>query len=170
MESWLHDLRFAMASLRSSRWTALVAILTIGLGTGVNTAVLAVAYGVLLRPLPFADPARLAVVSTTAGTDYGVRLDAVPEWRTRLRTAETLGGFNASQFTLRGAGEPRTVRGALVTPEVFVILAVRPLWGEAFTSDAAATVAVSERLARQIAEQAGAGPSPGQALGRPISL
>lgn len=155
MDAWYHDLRFAIAALRSSRWTAAIAILTIGLGTGVNTAVLAVAYGILVRPLPYAEAARLVIVSDTEGADLPIRLERVAEWQSRLRALGPIGAYAPGEFTMRAAGEPRTVRAAVVTSQFFEALGVRPVHGEPFRSDTAGEIAVSSRLAQQMASAAG---------------
>ena len=83
------DLRIAVRSLLASRSTTLAAILVLALGTGINTAVLAVSYGILLRPLPYPDPGRVAVLTLVGsdGTEFGVPPGDVDEWRHRLRTA-----------------------------------------------------------------------------------
>jgi hypothetical protein len=65
----------------------------LALGSGLNTSVLAVAYGVLVRPLPYSDPSRLVVVQAGGSTedpDGGIPLAAVPDWQTRLRTVDRL--------------------------------------------------------------------------------
>jgi putative ABC transport system permease protein len=171
MDAWYHDLRFAIAALRSSRWTAAVAILTIGLGTGVNTAVVAVAYGILLRPLPYADASRLVIVCDTEGADLGVPLDRVPDWQSRLRTTGPLGAYASGEFTMRGVGEPRTVRAAVVTPQFFDALGVRALGGQVFRSDDATEIAISGRLARQVATAGSLRPADaGAALTRSVSI
>ena len=73
-----------------SCWTTGIAIFTLALGTGVNTAVVAIAYGLLLRPLPYADPSRLVVVETADGGAIDVRLQTIDEWRARQRATSSL--------------------------------------------------------------------------------
>jgi len=72
MHSFLRDVVWGYRALRATPAAALAAVLTIALGTGANTAVFAVAYGVLLRPLPCPDPSRIVVVSFHApnGNEY----------------------------------------------------------------------------------------------------
>src|SRR5262245_7769427 len=171
MDAVLQDCRAGFTSLRSAKWTALVAILTIALGTGINTAVVAVAYGVLLRPLPYADPSRLAIVTAADGTDFDVRLDRVGDWQSRIRTLGPLAAYSSGEFTMRGAGEPRTVRAAVVTAQFFDVLGVAPLAGRVFTSDTATDAVVSRRLARQIASTGDrSAANPAAAVSQSISI
>lgn len=125
MLSLLQDLKLAFRSLRAAPLTAAAAILVIAIGTGANTAVVAVTYGLLLRPLPYPDVSRLVILSvaTEDGGDFGVQLAEVEEWRRRLSTVEGLAGYAAAELPVQGAGEPRLVRSALVTDGFFPVLA-----------------------------------------------
>ncbi|HUL72084.1 MAG TPA: hypothetical protein VLT86_03235 [Vicinamibacterales bacterium] len=93
MSGLLADVRSALHGLRAAKWTALAAVVTLALGTGANTAVFAVAYGVLLRPLPFPDAARLVRITTERpvdGSDLGIPLAEFDDWQRRLTTVESL--------------------------------------------------------------------------------
>lgn len=120
----VHDLKLGVRALRAAPLTTAAAILVIALGLGANTAVLAVAYGILIRPLPYPEPSRLVILSvaTADGADFGVPLAEVEEWRRRLRTVESLAGFATSELRVQGAGEPRLVQAAHVTDGFFDVL------------------------------------------------
>jgi len=143
MRSISDDLAFAWRSLLGSRGTALAAVLTLALGTGANTAVLAVAYGVLLRPLPFAAPDRLVVIDMVrrpSNTQLGIKLADVEEWRRRLQDVDGLAAFSIADLTVRGAGEPDSVRSLLVTGDFFRVLGTPPAAGQPFTDSRAAAI------------------------------
>ena len=71
------------------------------LGTGLNTVIFTVAYGILVRPLPYRDAGRLATVRS------GVPLSTLSEWRHRLSTFERVGAYSRQGVTIRGLDEPR---------------------------------------------------------------
>ena len=143
---WIdHDLALALRAVRKSPGSTLAALLVIALGVGVNVAMLQLAQGVLLRPLPYPDSDRLALLSLSVadGSDFGVAADELEEWRARLRTTESLAAYLTHDATLRGVGEARRVRVAEVTPSFFDVLGLAPVRG-AIDSRAGA-VLLSER-------------------------
>lgn len=149
MSSLLQDLKLAFRSLRAAPLTAAAAILVIAIGTGANTAVFAVTYGILMRPLPYLDVSHLVILSvaTPDGGDFGVQLAEVEEWRRRLSTVEGLAGYAAAELPVRGAGEPRLVRTAVVTANFFEVLGAPPVRGQLQTFAGPEGAAVfSERL------------------------
>src|ERR1700683_618078 len=153
MRSISDDLVFAWRSLLGSRGTALAAVLTLALGTGANTAVLAVAYGVLLRPLPFAAPDRLVVIDMVrrpSNTQLGIKLADVEEWRRRIQDVDGLAAFSIADLTVRGAGEPDSVRSLLVTGDFFRVLGTPPAAGQPFTDSRAAAIVLGDRYARRV--------------------
>jgi putative ABC transport system permease protein len=154
----LYDLRLGWRALRTAPLTTAAALLVIALGTGANTAVVAVTYGILMRPFPYPDVSRLAIVSvsTSDGADFGVPLGEVGEWRRRLRTVEDLAGFATGEIAVRGAGEPRLVQSATVTEAFFDVLGVAPVRGrlQPFREDAGVAV-LSERLSAQLEHRDG---------------
>ena len=131
MRPFLRDLTCGFRALRATPAVALAAVLTIALGTGANTAVFAVAYGVLFRPLPCPEPSRIVVVSFHApnGNEFGVPLTEIEDWQHRVRAFEATGAYNVAELTIRGIGEPRLVRTGLVTPSFFDVLRVAPSAG-----------------------------------------
>jgi putative ABC transport system permease protein len=145
MGAMLSDICFAARRLFHDRGSTAAAILVAALGTGLNTAVFAVAYGVLVRPLPYHDARRLAVV------DVSVPFDRLEEWRSELSTFEQITAYAREGLTVRGLAEPRFVPVAVVDDTFFATLGSAALAGRTFAPGDSAAVAavVSERLARQ---------------------
>lgn len=155
MDGVFRDLRFAVRALVRTPLVFTAAVLTLAAGTGLATGVFAVAYGVLLRPLPFPDSQRLVIVSlffpALENREVGVQLPEVQEWQRRTRAFQHLSAYSTGDFTIRGAGDPRSVRGTMVTEGFFDALGVNAEEGS--TRDVAAGrdgVAVSARLTDQL--------------------
>ena len=130
MWPWLQDagqdLRYAARTLRNSPGLTTTVVLTLALGLGVNAGTLAVAYGVLWKPLPYPDPDRL-VLTTVEGPDggrRGIELAELDEWVTRLGSSAELAGYYSREHTLRGFGEARAIQVAYVTADFFDVLGV----------------------------------------------
>ena len=120
----LQDVRYALRSLRHHPVFTLTAVLTLGLGIGANTAIFSAVNGVLLRPLPFAEPERLVTVwghHPAIGRETASLPDFL-DWRAQSRAFTGLAARANTQFTLAGAGEPEVVPGALVTANYFRVL------------------------------------------------
>jgi putative ABC transport system permease protein len=135
------DLRFALRQLLKNPGFSIVAVLTLALAIGANSAIFSAIDAVLLHPLPYPDPDRLVSV----GVDFKhfdlLRVPASPpevnDFRTMAKSFSTMGAFETSKtFTLTGAGEPETVPGMSVTASVFSMFGVKPVVGGFFTSDA----------------------------------
>lgn len=113
-----------------------VAILTLGLGIGANTAIFSVVRGVLLRPLAYPEPERLLMIWMTNTKEAGARdplSDAdFRDLRDETRTCERLAAFTDSTFDLTGQGEPERVLGIATTAEFFTILGVSASQGRTF--------------------------------------
>ena len=124
--SIVHDTRYAARSLVRQPGTTALAVGILALGLGVNTAVLAVAYGMLWRPLPYADADRLVTVAQVYvenGSESGVRLDRMHEWNRRLRTMR-VAGHDARERVVRGVGPTLVMEVASVTSDFFEVLRV----------------------------------------------
>lgn len=125
MGGFWRDVRFAIRALMRAPLLFVTAILTLAAGTGLATGMFAVAYGVLLRPLPFPDPQRVVTVPVfRRGADArgGVRMEEVAEWQQRTRAFDKLAAYTTAEFTLRGVGDARSVRGTMVTAGFFDVL------------------------------------------------
>jgi putative ABC transport system permease protein len=151
----VNDLRYAVRCLCRAPGYAAVAILTIALGIGATTTLFSVAYGVLLKPLPWPDAERIVRVVESRGGRQArlpgtVTNGAYFEWRANHETIDALGGYavSANSMTaLRGNGaEPIRIRVTGMTPDAFDILHGRPLRGRVFAEDEvpAAATAVAD--------------------------
>ena len=133
MTSWLRDLRYAVRMLRKSPAFSALVVLTLGLGIGANTAIFSLVHAVLLRPLPFRDPARVLFVSESwKGFQGDVSAGNFAELRLANRTFERLAAVRYSSFNLSHDQEPERVAGARVTEDFFGVFGVPPERGRAF--------------------------------------
>ncbi len=135
----MNDLRFAIRLLRKSPGFALVAVLTLALGIGANTAVFSVLDTVLLRPLPYRQPDRLVVVSETEsaapGDELGVAAQEYLDYRDQNQSFSDVAAFESDGFNLTGEGQPLRIHAARMSASAFATLGVSPLMGRAFTAD-----------------------------------
>jgi predicted permease len=133
------DLRYAIRSLRKSSGFTIMAILTLALGVGANTAVFSLVNAVLLRPLPYEQPGRLVLVWESApffGTDDSPVAPAnYADWKVRSRSFEEIGAIEENGYKITGEGTPEMVHGELVTAGVFRALRTRPALGRIFRDD-----------------------------------
>jgi putative ABC transport system permease protein len=137
VENLLQDVRYGVRMLRANPGFTLVAVLTLALGIGANTAIFSIVNGVLLRPLPYEDPVRLVEVFNTS-SKYPRFTASPPDFRTLREQNRTLAGLSASygaHFTLTGAGHPERLDAAIVSADYFSTLGVKPMLGRAFLPD-----------------------------------
>src|SRR5882724_351597 len=118
MRNFWQDLRHAARGLRKSPGFAIVAILTLALGIGANTAIYSVVYGLLVRPLPYADPERLVVIGETDAVtgDISVAYPDFLDWRQRSRAFSGMAAMRSDGFNLAGIDQPERVSGLIVSP------------------------------------------------------
>ena len=137
MESFRKDILYALRGLRKRPGFTIVALLTLALGIGANTSIFSVVNAVLLRPLKFKDPDRLAIVwedATFAGFPLNTPAPAnFIDWKTQNRSFEDMAAVASSSFNLTGDGEPERVAAHSVTANFFPVLGVQPLLGRSFT-------------------------------------
>ena len=138
MDQLVRDIRFALRGLAKKPAFTAIAVLTLALGIGANTAIFSVVNAVLLRPLPVKEPDRLMTFWLSAPAKGLQHMDLNPAmfayYRNRTRTFESLGAFETGEFSLTGGGEPEAVPGAVVTFEYFNVLGREPLHGRTFTA------------------------------------
>jgi putative ABC transport system permease protein len=155
LESLFQDLRFALRMLRKSPGFSSVAVLTLALGIGANTAIFSVVYAVLLRPLPYRNPGQLVTMFESnlqkgikeAGCSY-VDFTA---WQEQSGAFSFIAGAAFHDLTFTGRGEPSELDTIVVTPEMFSLLQIRPVLGRTFRPEdgirgAAPVVILSETL------------------------
>src|SRR5262245_61166894 len=136
MQTLLQDLRYGVRMLMKNPGFTLIAVITLALGIGANTALFSVVYTVLLRPLPFPEPERLVVLATTGvGANYraGVAYPDYVDWRARVQSFEDTACFLTTSFNLIGVEPPVSVPGRRVNWNFFPMLGVKPQLGRLFT-------------------------------------
>ena len=129
LESILYDVRYAARSLVRQPGVTVLAAGILALGLGLNAAVLAVAYGVLWRPLPYPAADRLVTISEVDlrdGRESAVWLGRIDEWNRRFRTVR-MAGYLTRERVVRGAGPTRVRAVATITEGFFEVLEVRSL-------------------------------------------
>jgi predicted permease len=136
MHTLRHDLVHAFRSVRKNPAYTIVTILTLALGIGANTAIFSVVNGVLLKPLPYPEPARLLFITSQfpgLGFDqFWVSAPEFLEFRERQRSFEDVGAYRAGAVNLGTADQPRRVNSAIVTSELMPVLDVQPIRGRQF--------------------------------------
>ncbi len=130
------DITYAVRGLLRRPLFSAVAILTLALGIGANTAIFSVVNAVLLRPLPYPTPERLMMVWTynpRQGFDKDVgTYPNFDDWRRESKSFEHLAAYTGGSYTLTGAGEPAQIRGAVATPGFFETLGIPAARGRIF--------------------------------------
>jgi len=152
------DIRYAIRVLRQSPGFTLTAVGLLALGLGANTAMFAVVNGVLLKPLPFADPDRLMLVHLLApeqdAASYREAVWSYPKYRSFLEIQSVfsdVAAFAGRTMSLTDSGAPEQLRGEIATERYPRILGIAPVLGRMFTS-AEANIAGTQRVA-MIGEQ-----------------
>jgi putative ABC transport system permease protein len=137
LSSDLHDLRYAIRRLRNSPGFSAVAIATIALAIGANTAMFSFVNGVLLSPLPYPDPDRIVRVLERhpSGGVNGISTLNYLDWTNENAVFEYMAAEAGWRPTLTGGAEPVAMRGARVSAHYFDIFGVKPALGRTFLSD-----------------------------------
>ncbi len=126
MEDIVEDARYGLRRMRKSPGFTAIAVLTLALGIGANTAIFSLVNGILLASLPYSHPDRL--VSVTGAYPQG----AFVAMREQVHTVEVAGYAEGHEFNLTGRGDPVRLTGTLVSAELFSILGARPEMGRTF--------------------------------------
>jgi putative ABC transport system permease protein len=134
MDNILQDLGYAIRALRKNPGFATVAVLTLALGIGANTAIFSVVNSVLLRPLPYPEPGRLVMVweSEKSGDPTLVSLANFVNWSEQSETCSHIAALRGWDANLSGVDEPQRLRGAMVSADLFTALGVAPVAGRTF--------------------------------------
>ncbi len=131
------DLRYGFRVLLKNLGFTVVAVLTLAIGIGANTAIFSVVNAVLLRPLPFRDPASLCMVTERLPTFpiLGPSYLNFVDWRAQNHSFEDLAAARVTPFTLSGSGEPERVQGQMASASLFPLLGVSAIQGHTFRPD-----------------------------------
>ena len=131
-----HDLRYALRTLLKSPGFTAIAILTLAIGIGANTAIFSVVHGVLLRPLPFSEPDRIVQVWTATKDEPRGSYSAADflDLQRENRSLSAIAGYRNALFTISvGQRDPEQLEGVYVTADFFDILGVPAALGRTFT-------------------------------------
>ncbi|HJZ71353.1 MAG TPA: ABC transporter permease, partial [Vicinamibacterales bacterium] len=145
MDALLQDVRYAVASMRRNTAFAAAALATLALGIGATTAVFSVVHGVLLRPLPYAEPSRIVRLSEEhAGAVSPLRAPMLSNltyyaWSAAPRTVDRFAAYRSSAYTVTRDGASDRLTGADITPSLFPMLGETPALGRFFRDEDAAT-------------------------------
>ncbi|HTP44351.1 MAG TPA: ABC transporter permease [Candidatus Acidoferrum sp.] len=158
LDALLADLRYALRMLRKSPAFAAIAILTLALGIGANTAIFSVLNGVILKPLPYAQPDRLALIWTDLKSAGQTRAPSsgpdMIDLQRRSRLFEGVEGIWVGSSAITSVGEPEQVKLGFVTGDFLSLLGVAPARGRLFNAQdnfkgAAPTIILSDGLWRR---------------------
>src|ERR1700688_2257461 len=131
--SFVRDLRVAAHSLIRTPGLAITVVLTLSLGIGANAAIFTLVRGVLLKPLVNRDEKRLIYIRQSArGIGEENSTFSVPEirdLRAGVKSLSAFGDFSSMDFTMIGLGEPRSIRGGVVSGTYFEVMGLRPVLG-----------------------------------------
>jgi predicted permease len=137
MDSLFKDIRYGFRSLLKRRSLTGLAIVTLALGIGANTAMFSVINAVLLKPLPYAEPERL-VWMNESGPEVANRWLSYPnfvDWRARSQSFEAMSTFRGWAVTFTGVDQPLNLNARMVAADYFKVMRVSPLLGREFSAD-----------------------------------
>ena len=137
LENLLQDLRYGGRTLRKSPGFTAVAVLTLALGIGANTALFSVVNGVLLNPLPYPQANQLVGLwwDRMPGQHSSVTYLNFLDWQKQSTVFSSVGAFMQDNMIITGAGEPERVDGARISANFFDLLGVKPLLGRPFRAE-----------------------------------
>src|SRR6267154_745701 len=134
MQTVWQDVRYGLRVLAKNPGFTAIAVLTLALGIGANTALFSVVNGVLLNPLPFPSPDELVAVYTKSPTfqEGSISYPNFLDWQKDSHSFASLCAFRSDDFNMTGAGEPERVHTQMISAEFFTALGMQPLLGRAF--------------------------------------
>jgi predicted permease len=138
LERLLQDLRFGLRMLLKNPGFTLIAVITLGLGIGANTAIFSIVNAVLLRPFPYQAPERLVSVQERFSAPRGVTVSYpnFVDWRAQNTAFASIAAVRGNEsFNFTGIGEPERLQGRLVSAEFFSTLGIQPLLGRDFLAE-----------------------------------
>jgi putative ABC transport system permease protein len=138
MDQLLRDLRFGARTLLKNRWFTLLAVLTLALGIGANTAIFSLIDGVLLKPLPYTNGDRLVLVREAAPLagrpNVNVSIQELYDYRAQTHAFDALVEYHQMNFDLLQRGEPDRVNVGVVSHDFFNVLGISPILGRTFAA------------------------------------
>jgi len=138
-DEMFQDLRYGLRMLLKQKGFTAVAVLTLALGIGANTAIFSVVHAVLLRPLPYSQPEQLIWIwETCPKDDIKEESASVPnfaDWRSQSQSFTEMAAFAGTAPVLTNAGEPERIPGTSVTANFFTTLGVEPMIGRSFVAE-----------------------------------
>jgi len=131
MTNFWQDVRYGLRLLLKNPGFTAIAVLTLALGIGANTALFSVVNGVLLNPLPYPDPERLvAVYSNSDSSGMGsISYPNFVDWQRDNHSFSALGAFRTEEYNLTGIGEPERLHGHMVSADFLTALGINPILG-----------------------------------------
>lgn len=136
LQGWTQDVRFAVRQLRRAPAFTAIAVFTLALGIGANTAIFSVVQHVLLAPIPYRGGDRIVQIwEAMPGNQAFISpsRDAIDIWKARARSLEQMVGFSAGEMTFADGSTPELVESASIASDMLPFLGVRPLLGRNFT-------------------------------------
>jgi putative ABC transport system permease protein len=139
MQTLLQDLRYGARMLLKKPGFTFVAIITLALGIGANTAIFSVVNAVLLRPLPYPEPEKIIQLWETSRTrdlkQGSVSPHCFNDWRTQNESFEQMAAYRYANFTLTGGDQPESITAIATSSSLFSILGVKPAIGRDFLAE-----------------------------------
>src|ERR1700723_1692858 len=136
MATLIQDIRYGVRMLMKNPGFTAIAVLTLALGIGANTAIFSVVNAELLRPLPFRDSERLVSVATANSrvhsSNGSTSYPDFADWKSQNQVFEKMSAYTDAAFTLTGQENPAHLEGASVSAEMFDVLGVSPELGRTF--------------------------------------
>ncbi|HXD34158.1 MAG TPA: ABC transporter permease [Pyrinomonadaceae bacterium] len=155
METFLQDIRFGIRVLTKNRGFTLVALLTLALGIGANTAIFTVVNAIVFKPLPFSAPQQLVGVWTTdlqrPDSQYPVSLPTFRDWQQQTRSLTGLAAYAFNRFHVSGKEGPDDTRGVFATTNFFDVMGMAPALGRSLqpADERESVVVLSDELWRR---------------------
>ena len=137
METLLQDLRYSGRMLLKHPGFTLIAVLTLGLGIGANTAIFSIVNAVLLRPFPYHAPEQLVMIGENrSGQNNPVSYPDFVDWRDQNNVFESVSAIRSNEsYNLTGTNEPERLQGRLVSAGFLSLLGIKPALGRDFVAD-----------------------------------
>ena len=139
MTDWTAAFRYAFRTLRRQPTFTIVAILTLALGIGANTAIFSVIKTVVLNPLPYESPEKIAILweVNPDGNQGPVSVPTFEDWKREAKSFESLAAYRHVDYSFKGTGDPQNVPAVKATPDLFNVLKSQAALGRTFTADEA---------------------------------